>query len=157
MNSREAVKAAIAHRETERIPYFLDLCPAAWETYGKETEADNSDGFLDNDVLSINPVWWNWYDLDPTWREMDPPTCRPAVCGDGDYDAFTSRLSDARKNPRTRDKYFLVLIYGSHFEKAYFARGIENFMADLGGEPEFVRDLLDLIIKKNLVMKSRYA
>ena len=42
----------------------------------------------------------------------------------------------------------LVLIYGSHFEKAYFARGIENFLADIAGEPEFAKRLLDYIIEK---------
>lgn len=46
----------------------------------------------------------------------------------------------------------LVTIWGSHFEKANFARGIENFLADLAGEPEFAKKLLDFIIHKNMVM-----
>ena len=37
------------------------------------------------------------------------------------------------------------------FEKAYFARGIENFLADIAGEPEFAKRLLDYIIE-NMVM-----
>jgi uroporphyrinogen decarboxylase len=44
------------------------------------------------------------------------------------------------------------MIYGSHFEKANAARGIENFLADLGGSPDFARELLDKIIAKNMVM-----
>ncbi len=46
----------------------------------------------------------------------------------------------------------LVTIWGSHFEKAYFARGIENFLADLAGDPDYAKRLLDFIIHKNKVM-----
>jgi uroporphyrinogen decarboxylase len=45
-----------------------------------------------------------------------------------------------------------VTIWGSHFEKANFARGIENFLADLGGDPDYAKRMLDFIIRKNLVM-----
>ena len=44
------------------------------------------------------------------------------------------------------------MIYGSHFEKANAARGIQNFLADMGGEPDFARNLLNKIIEKNMVM-----
>ena len=40
----------------------------------------------------------------------------------------------------------------SHWERAYFARGIENFLYDLAADPEWAQALLDLIIRKNLVM-----
>jgi len=54
------------------------------------------------------------------------------------------------------DKYILAMIYGSHFEKAYFARGIENFLADLAGDPPFAQALLNRIIEKNLVMLDNF-
>ena len=54
------------------------------------------------------------------------------------------------------DKYFLVRIYGSHFEKAYFARGIENFLADMAGEPQEAQRLLNKIIEKNLIMLENF-
>ena len=50
------------------------------------------------------------------------------------------------------DAYILVTIWGSHWEKAYFSRGIENFLCDLAADPEWCRKLLELIIRKNLVM-----
>lgn len=46
----------------------------------------------------------------------------------------------------------MVLIYGSHFEKANFARGIENFLTDIGCNRDFARSFLNHIIEKNLVM-----
>ena len=50
------------------------------------------------------------------------------------------------------DKYILVRIYGSHFEKANFARGIENFLADMAADPAFSKRFLNRIIDKNMVM-----
>jgi uroporphyrinogen decarboxylase len=48
------------------------------------------------------------------------------------------------------------MIYGSHFEKANAARGIENFLADMAGEPEFAQKLLNRIIEKNMVMLDNF-
>jgi uroporphyrinogen decarboxylase len=62
-------------------------------------------------------------------------------------------MPDTIKRLREKnDKYFLARIYGSHFEKAYAARGFENFLADMAGEPQAARKFLNLIIEKNLVM-----
>ncbi len=56
----------------------------------------------------------------------------------------------------TYDAYLLVTIWGSRFEKAYFARGLENFLADIAGAPEFAADLLNMIIRKNMVMLENF-
>ncbi len=50
------------------------------------------------------------------------------VIGCGSYASLADSLRAARQ---ASDKYFLVRIYGSHFEKADFARGIENLLADM--------------------------
>ncbi|MFA6108780.1 MAG: uroporphyrinogen decarboxylase family protein, partial [Candidatus Latescibacterota bacterium] len=66
--------------------------------------------------------------------------------------AYQTFFDEVKRVHDEQGKYALATIYGSHFEKANFARGIENFLADLAGEPAFARRLLNRIIEKNLVM-----
>jgi uroporphyrinogen decarboxylase len=150
MNSRQCVRAAIDHREHTRVPYAIDFTPDAKEllqsALGPDTDVE---AYVDNDVQSFTPPWWTWHELAEDWRGFKAPTSRATVIGRGSYERFVESIKAARD---TSDKYFLVRIYGSHFEKAYFARGIENFMADMAGEPQFAREFLRLIIEKNMVM-----
>lgn len=149
MNRREIVKAAIAHKETERVPYSIAFTPDG-EQRLKERIGDRSAlEYADNDVIEISAPWWGWRDLGPDWRQADLPTSRSSVSGRGNYKDLFEGLTRLRDNT---DKYLLVMIYGSHFEKANFARGIENFLADMAGEPEFAKSLLSRIIDRNMVM-----
>jgi uroporphyrinogen decarboxylase len=149
MTRRELVKAAIAHQTTPRIPYCIDLCPEAWDVLKKYTDLPNPTEFADNDVLDWSAPWWGWHHLGPDWAQPDPPTSRPKTIGTGSYPDFVEAI---KKSRQTSDKYFLVRQYAIHFEKAYFARGFENFLADIGSEPAFAKKLLDFIIERNLVM-----
>ena len=149
MTRRELVKAAIEHREAERVPYLIDFCQDAWESLISRADGLTSDEFVDNDVESFNPVWWNWQALAEDWRDFDEPRSKDHVTGAGSY----LELFDSLKHKREKsDKYFLLRIYGSHFEKAYFARGIEGFLADMAGNVSFARRFLTRIIDRNLVM-----
>lgn len=149
MNSRQAVRAAIDHQPAERIPYCVQITADAWEQLAPHVEAEGAAGFLDNDVATFAPPWWRWHELGPQWRALDAPAEPPRVVGTGGYEDFFRAVTECRENT---DKYVLVTIYGSHFEKAYFSRGIENFLADMAGAPEFAAGLLRKIIEKNLVM-----
>ena len=149
MTRREYVKAAIEHRQADRVPYAIDLCSDAWEAARKVVGDESLEAFLDNDVKDFSPPWWNWHELDTDWSGMTMPRSLAKVIGRGSYPEFIDALKAARD---ASDKYFLVRIYGSHFEKAYSARGLENFLADMAGEPAFARKLLKSIIEKNLVM-----
>ena len=84
---------------------------------------------------------------------MDSPSTTSRVMGTGSYPDFFRSLKMLRDNS---DKYILVMIYGSHFEKANGARGIENFLADMGGDPPFAQKLLNRIIDKNMVMMENF-
>ena len=155
MTRRDLVKAAIAHEETERLPYIFEICPDAAANLaaaGVMGEKGLS-SFIDNDVQDIGVPWWDWYRLRPDWTGDDTPTSPSTVIGHGSYDQLAERVKALRDQT---DKYFLVRIYGSHFEKAYFSRGIENFLADMAGDPEFARKLLTTIIDKNMVMLENF-
>ena len=149
MTGRERVKAAIDHRPTDRVPYCIDFCGDAWDLLKPHAGQLSAEEFIDNDVKDFGPPWWNWHELGADWQAPNVPASPARVLGCGSYPEFVTALKTARE---TSDKYFLVRIYGPHFEKAYFARGFENFLADMAGEPEFAGKLLNTIIDRNLVM-----
>ena len=155
MNRRDLVKAAIQHRSAERVPYFIDICKDAWEALQNKgiTGEKTQEEFIDNDVQDISVPWWSWHNLSADWTGMDFPSSPATSIGTGSYADIANNIKALRQK---NDKYFLVRIYGSHFEKAYFSRGIENFLADMVGEPEQTRKLLNKIIEKNLVMLENF-
>ncbi len=153
MNSRDRVIAAINHEATDRAPYFLMLCPDAKEILEPHMNGQDVDEFLDNDVIMIHPPWWLWEGLEPDWYGPELPTSPARTAGYGSYEEFKDKV---KRLADEKGKYLLAGIYGSHFEKAYFARGIENLLADMAGEPEFTKKLLKRIIDHNLIMLEHF-
>lgn len=153
MNRRELVKAAIAHQATARVPYCIAFTPEGEKRLQELIGPRSADDFADNDVIQIYPPWWQWHQLGPDWYSMDTPKTKSTILGSGSYAEFFNALKMLRNNT---DKYILAMIYGSHFEKAYFARGIENFLADMAGDPPFARKFLNRIIEKNMVMLENF-
>lgn len=148
MTSRELVKAALAHQETERVPYCILTCGETNEEILRVKGVQDVDAWLDNDVAQVWPPWWDWNRLGADWSDLDTPTSLARVRGTGSYHDFEKSVHDARG----RNKYVLAMIYGSHFEKAYFSRGIENFLCDIARDYAFAKKLCGQIIDKNLVM-----
>lgn len=149
MTRREYVKAAIEHRSTDRVPYYIRFCGDAWDALKAVIGDVSHQDFIDDDILGFGPPWWDWHQLENDWHGMGAPKSRAKVIGSGSYADFDKTIKTARDKT---DKYTLVLIYGSHFEKANAARGIQNFLADMAGEREFAQKLLNRIIEKNMVM-----
>ncbi|MCL1856750.1 MAG: hypothetical protein FWF84_03795 [Kiritimatiellaeota bacterium] len=169
MTKREYVNQTIAHRECDRVPFSITLTGEAMEVYGdqlikdfpdKEVAEDYRKGVLTKGeaaYLSIGnytmfmgtPWWdWDWENIPSDIRSPDkvptemPPTCSRGVLSE------CSRYGTAMAEKYQR--YMVCAFWGSHWEKAYFLRGIENYLADLAGEPEFAEKLLDFIIDKNM-------
>ena len=168
MTRYERVKAALAHKTADKVPSCIHLAGDGLEKYSqrlydKYTDENlrrlHEEGKLSfqhamyygmgNHVLAVGCPWWDWYDLPPEYAAEEAPDFLPKTMGRGSYEAFAETVKNIKENT---DAYVLVTIWGSHFEKAYFARGIENFLADMAADPEYARDLLDMIIRKNLVM-----
>lgn len=149
MNRRELIKATIAHEHTDRVPYFIQMTQKGRDAFSVVYENINTAHYIDNDVIRVHAPWWEWYDLGEDWHQPDVPTSPAKVRGVRSYESFFDKVAQLRENS---DKYILVMIFGSHFEKAYFARSLEYFLMDLVAEPEFARDLLGKIIEKNMVM-----
>jgi len=153
MTRRELVKAAIQHRQTPMVPYNIALTGEARDLVGKKLGIADVERWIDNDVQGIGVPWWDWYQLGEDWRSFDAPTGKATVIGRGSYDNLADNVKAARD---ASDKYFVVYIYGSHFEKAYFARGFENFMADIAASYDFAKKLCRKIVEKNLVMLENF-
>lgn len=168
MTRIEKVKAAIAHQTTPGIPSCIHLDGDGQKKYFDQLFEKYVQGELrqkyeagllskthaiyygiGNHVLTVGCPWWDWYDLPESYQDFDAPAELPKTIGRGSYEEFARQIQSIKENT---DAYVLVTIWGSHFEKAYFARGIENFLADLAGEPEYAKRLLDFIIHKNMVM-----
>ena len=152
---RELVKAAINRRPLSRVPYCIDLCPDAWDMICRSglDEGKTLEEFVDNDVQDIGVPWWNWHNLSQDWQGADFPVSPPTCSGCGSYVDLAENIKRLRQQS---DKYFLVRIYGSHFEKAYFARGIANFLADMAGEPKQAQKLLTKIVDRNMTMLENF-
>jgi uroporphyrinogen decarboxylase len=149
MNGKDLVKAAIAHKQTERIPYCISFTPDGEQRLQELIGKCNVKNFVNNDIIQVNAPWWDWHELGAEWQQMDAPLTTATIAGLGSYKEFFESLKALRDNS---EKYILVMIYGSHFEKANSARGIENFLADMAGDPPFAQGLLNRIIEKNMVM-----
>lgn len=167
MNKRELVNFAINHIETPKVPYGISFTSAAMEKYKDNLENDFFDSELKaavkeefltfrealnigmgNHVVSLSIPWWNWSDLDKEYyTSCEPPSYLPKTIDSGDYKTFEEKT----KFFQNKGHYVLGVAYGSHFEKANFCRGIENFLADLVGYPDYAKKLLDYIIQKNLI------
>ena len=173
MTKRERVKAAIAHKTADKVPTFFHLAPDGlqkcgprlWERYGREDmrklhaegriEYRNAlyCGMGNHVALLENFPWWDWKDLPASYKEAETPDFIPAVYDFGSLEVFAESIRNLREYT---DMYILAEVWTSDFEKAYFSRGLEYFLADMAGEPEFARELLDFITEKNLSVLKEF-
>ena len=173
MTKRERVKAAIAHKTADKVPTFFHLAPDGlqkygprlWERYGREDmrklhaegriEYRNAlyYGMGNHVALLENFPWWDWKDLPASYKEAETPDFIPAVYDFGSLEVFAESIRNLREYT---DMYILAEVWTSDFEKAYFSRGLEYFLADMAGEPEFARELLDFITEKNLSVLKEF-
>ncbi len=149
MNRRDIVKSAIAHESSGSVPYFIDFTrdaiPVIQQKYpGEETSIE-----IGNFVHFVRPPWWGWHDVDDDYRGFDAPAGLPRTRGTGSYELFEEEIVRIKEETGC---YILAMIYGSHFEKANAARGIEQFLGDLGANRDYARRLLGHIIDKNMAM-----
>jgi uroporphyrinogen decarboxylase len=141
--------AALAHQETVRAPYCILTTGETNEEIKRVYGVDDVEEWLDNDILQVYPPWWRWQELAADWQDFDTPATPAKVQGTGSYEALIEKVGTSRERS---DKYILAMIYGSHFEKANFARGIENFLCDIARDPDFAKRLCKQIIDRNMVM-----
>lgn len=175
MNRTALLQSALRHADSPYTPYAINLTGDGYEAYGQrlledyapehtdlgsQIRADLKSGMISfpqavslaigNCLTYVYCPWWNWNNLtDEFLKAEEPPERLPDTIGSGSYEFFFRQMEHLRTH---YDTYRLVTIWGSHWEKAYFSRGIEHFLTDLAGSPEWAQAVLDLCIRKNLVM-----
>jgi uroporphyrinogen decarboxylase len=169
MSKREGIKNAISHNDDKSIPYSISFTGKAKEKYRKECMKhflkkehkkawkkgyinfwEAVDLSMGNYLFKIHPPWWRWTNVPESYRgSFDAPEALPDTIGTGSYEAFIDKIKYVRDHT---DCYILAFIFGSHFEKANACRGIEYFLCDLAANPDFSKNILDTIIRKNMVM-----
>lgn len=172
MTKRELVYSALNHEQNSRVPYMIMLTTKGVEAYGEQllkdypnelVEEDLAKGKLSlgeavslaigNHMFCVSAPWWGWHKLPPEFAEEDTPTTMPRVIGYGSYEKYFEHVQYVADR---YDAYILNTIWGSHWEKAYFSRGIQNFLADLAADPDWSGRLLKMIIRKNIVMLENF-
>ena len=169
MDKRDLVRSAIRHEGIGKTPSCIHLAGDGIEKYtdllydryqtpiakklyesGKLGKYDAVRLAIGNDIFPVDPPWWGWHGLTEDDFGFDIPSKLRTTMGSG---PSVYQMSERMKMIKEETGcYILVQIWGSHFEKAYFSRGIENFLADMAGEPEYAQALLNKIIDKNMVM-----
>ena len=170
MDKRSTVDAAINHQSTDEVPFCISFARDAQQSYGEQLAerylTDHMRAAVTGGLLSVDEAiklsignhvylcndkpWWGWHDVPDDFRNsLEAPSYVPGTRGFGSYERLAEKIRFVKESTGS---YVLVLIYGSHFEKANACRGFEHFLGDLAGDKAFAKRLLDTIIRKNMVM-----
>jgi len=158
------VASAIAHRETEAVPYYFDFTPPARRRaesiYGSPLEERLCLPLRMGSCRKLKPLYADPSEFGPTARDEFGVTwstspvdrgapIRPALSGPdlSGYrfpdPAAAWRFEDIGAWSRRRRSQFTILWLGDLWERAAFMRGLEDLLLDLALHPGFVEELLD--------------
>jgi len=179
MTKREYVLQAVNHVKTDKVPYCINLTQKAYELYGpriledfynRDVQDDLKEGKISykqavnlsmgNYISDIRFPWWQWdkENMPAVYADSEEePDIMPPVIRDDSEEKMGEIYENARYLAEKYQTFNAAMIYGSHWEKAYFARGIETFLADLAAFPEFSQRLLDFIVDLNMEILPRIA
>ncbi len=179
MNKRDYVKAALRHEETDKVPYCIRLTSEAINLYGdklledfynKDVQDDLKTGLIDKNKaiqLSIGNFmcetdfpWWDWDhgNMPQIYHSpLETPDMLPPIRRWDTEENFNRMETTSKLLSEKYGVYVSALIWGSHWEKAYFTRGIENFLADLAAAPKFAQRLLSFIVDNNMEILPRIS
>ena len=172
MTRRERVLHAVRHKQTDFVPYQVDLLghsrDKVVEYLGDETYPDRIgnhlllacyEGFCEE--LKGRPgywrdrfgVLWNRTGIDREIGMIDGYVLpEPNLAGYAfpEIDETRLRREFEAALASAGDRFVMTAIGLSTFERAWTLRGIENILIDMAAEPDFVDELLDAICEHNL-------
>lgn len=172
MTRRERIIAAVNHQQTDFCPYNLDFTHEEYEKVanylgdkdflfkiGNHITNMYYDGYLSE--VSGKPGYWK-DDFGVLWNrngaDKDIGVIEGKVIKDADLKSYMFPEIDEAKIRKeyeemiknADDKFRFGSIGFSMYERAWTLRGMEDLLADMIEEPEFVEDLLDAITEHNL-------
>jgi uroporphyrinogen decarboxylase len=149
LTRRELVCKAIAHEETGRIPYAISFTGETAEMLAAHYGTADLDEAIGNCVRGVPAPWWEFVNYPEGQYDFDPPARVPDVRGVG---SFTDYLASIARLRETTDCFLLVYYYASLFEKAWFARGMENLLVDMQANEDYCESLFERIVTADLAM-----
>ncbi len=174
MEAKELVRRALAHQETDIVPYSLGFTFEARDCLIEHYGADNwqeavgghlvvpvanvahghkPEGHIGETYTDEFGITWGGTLLRDRGQPLFDRLVEPTLTGyefpdphdPRRFEHFPGALED---NP---DRFILgALGNGELFERAYFLRGFDNFLVDLRLHPSFAHELLDRITEYSL-------
>jgi len=166
MTKKEIVIKAIQFQETPRIPYHLDFTPPVLKMLSEYYNTENVGRAVGNYIR-----WLSWHpsldfqgkkigqlmqdEYGVIWNDLPEnrgyvkhhPLDKPDLSGYKFPDSYSSGRFDGYKERIEANKeLFILACAGDFFERANFLRGLNELLADLYLNPQFVHDLLDNIL-----------
>jgi len=166
MNPREIVLEAVAHRETDIIPYAININAEVWEKV--DAHYGGRENFPEHETF-LAGTGWNWraeslpgdrfrdvfgvlwqqgnifHIIEPVLKE---PTLKgfefPTLIKDEDVPGLAEWCE---KNADKFSTYGLGLLF---WERAWALRGMENILMDMVAEPSFVHELFERLMQMHL-------
>lgn len=172
MTRRERVIAAVAHKQTDFVPYQIGLTKQEHDKVAAYLGDDNFEEKMNNHISStyydgypteITPGSGYWKDdFGVVWNrngvDKDIGVIDGLVIKEPDIDTYQfPTLDEARIRKeyeelanRNDGTFKMASISFSMFERAWTLRGMENFLMDMALEPKFADALLDAIMEYNM-------
>lgn len=148
MTRRELVVAAINHKETNPVPWCIDFTTEL-DAFLKERFGQ---AFIDstrNCMVTLPHPYWKFVDVPDEFITAECPDRLPQARGAGRaLDDFHAEADELGKG----DRFVIVRMYASMFEKAWKVRGMERLMADMLVNPSFAEAYFDKIVHMDLAV-----
>lgn len=179
MTKRDYVLQALRHEKTDKVPYCIRLTLEGYDAYGERLLKDfyNQDvqddlkagkiNFIQavdltigNYMVDLGAPWWDWdyKNMPEVYADPDEePEVMPPIIRMDQEERVQAFYDNAKYIAEKYETFNTSLIWGSHWEKAYFTRGIENYLADLAGAPDFAQELLNFIVECNMEILPKIA
>jgi uroporphyrinogen decarboxylase len=178
MTRKERVKAAIAHQETDFVPFQMDCLTAAEKKLKACFGTDDLSEVIGNHLVLIEPSYYSLFikehldharftDAFGALWELKPnedigtvighPLKEPTLAG---YDfPDPEKIMELETIPEViesnKDKFIIGAIGFSLYERAWILRGIEPVLSDFLNNPSFIEELFDRIVEFNLSITKR--
>jgi uroporphyrinogen decarboxylase len=149
LTRRELVCKAIAHEDVGRVPYAITFTGAAAEALSAHLNTTELDAAIGNCIRFVGAPWWEFVNFPENQYGPEVPLRLPDVRGRGSFDAFHESITRLRE---TTDCFLLSAFYASLFEKAWFARGMENLLVDMAVNEEYCDELFERIVSADTMM-----
>ena len=149
LTRRELVCRAIAHDDVGRTPYAISFTDETAEMLAAHYGTTDLDEAIGNCIRGVPAPWWEFTNYPDGQNEFEAPPRVPDVRGVGSFTDYYESITRLRE---TTDCFLLVYFYASLFEKAWFARGMENLLVDMQVNEDYCEALFERIVTADLAM-----